>query len=174
MITYQNRTIVKIGSSSTVNRAQPGQKGKVGLGGRHGRAYIFEKNWDNGKYTEKSYLEDVCLLCYPKKPFADSGIQPTECSLLHEKSREFLSPSLCQLETEYLKFMNEQNSRLIHSNLINRPLLYQIMNQTSEVPSLHQLIERVYALTEIINRQIIASAENNNVGRLKAPIAFIF
>ena len=46
-----------------------------------------------------------------------------------------------------MKFTNDQSSKLVHSDLMNRPFLYNIMNGTSEMPSLHQLIERVEVLT---------------------------
>jgi len=158
IIAYKNRMNEKKRSSSSANRGQSGQKGKAGRGGRDGLIMISRKG--RKAIIKLSAMSDGIMdtiqkrhnIYYTKETgdsFNEFGVKSvTECSPIPYKPSVPSKPiALYQLETAYLNFMNEQNSVLIHSSLMNRPILYQIMNQTSEVPSLHQLIERVEALT---------------------------
>jgi len=138
---YKNRMNQKKESSSSANRAQPGKNGKEGNGGKNGNTVIVIHHNRNIKVDRIAYVQ-------PDYLSAESGVEPTECSPLPYKLSVPSKPiALYQLETEYLNFMNEQHSAQIHSNLMNRSFLNHIMNQASEVPSLHQLIKRVEALT---------------------------
>jgi len=138
---YKNRMNQKKESSSSANRAQPGKNGKEGNGGKNGNTVIVIHHNRNIKVDRIAYVQ-------PDYLSAESGVEPTECSPLPYKPSVPSKPiALYQLETEYLNFMNEQHSAQIHSNLMNRSFLNHIMNQASEVPSLHQLIKRVEALT---------------------------
>jgi len=135
IIAYQNRINEKKESSSTAKRSQQGQSGKVGRGGKSTTAMI-----------KKGYYIRTSFWCYfdsdgiqePNEYFstydyADSGIQPTECSpLFYNPSVPSKPIALYQLETDYVHFINEQNSALFHSSLVNRSFLTHIMNRRSK------------------------------------------
>jgi len=133
-------------SSSSANRAQPGKRGKVGEGGINGHS-VMVNHTVKYRFNQPVVSSDHELVP-PESRSAESGVEPTECSSLSQKPSVPSEPiALYRLETEYLNFMNEQHSAQIHSNLMNRSFLNNIMNHASEVPSLHQLIKRVEALT---------------------------
>jgi hypothetical protein len=161
-------------SSSSANRSPDGKSGKPGSGGRQGATSMVRKgirietspvSWGvfavlqwipivgqaagiTKLATTKIKTTDNYFFTNPSNTYAASGIEPIGCSRIDYKP--ITHPDLlaiCQLETEYLKFTNDQSSKLVHSGLMNRPFLYHIMNGTSEMPSLRQLIERVEVLT---------------------------
>jgi len=133
IIAYQNRMNEKKASSSSAKLARPGQRGKAGRGGKKGKTAIIKK----GRYFKKNSVwhqqEDNEYFKTPAvKTFAESGIEPTECSPLSNKPSVPSWPiALYQLETDYLNFIDEQNSVLIHSSLMDRSFLTHIMNRRS-------------------------------------------
>ncbi len=75
--------------------------------------------------TTKTKTTDNYFFTNPSNTYAASGIEPIGCSRIDYKP--ITHPDLlaiCQLETDYLKFSQDQSSKLVHSGLMNRPFLY--------------------------------------------------
>ncbi len=132
IIAYQNRMNENKTSSSSANLGQQGQRGKVGHGGKNGDTAMIKYSYSYHFFGLR--LDTVKYFTAPAdKTYADSGIVSTDCSLLFNKPSVPSKPiALFQLETEYLNFMNERHSALIHSSLMNRSFLNHIMNRRSK------------------------------------------
>jgi len=156
IIAHQNRINVTKESSYTQKHGRKGESGNVGSGGRNGATAKIKKGLiikSGSKHVKnfsgsRIYQRENERFLVESNTYAASGNESNECSHLDLKPSAPSEPiAIYQLETEYLKFTNDQSTKLVHSDLMNRPFLYNIINGTSEMPSLHQLIERVEVLT---------------------------
>jgi hypothetical protein len=152
LITHQNKINEKKESIKIKNLGPQGERGKVGRGGKNGAKAMIMKGYNIevcgfGSDSCKNEKSESKYFTVASNTYADSGIESNECSRLEYKPSAPSDPiALYQLETEYLKFTNSLSSKLVQSDLMNRRFLYHIMNETTEVPSLLQLIERTEAL----------------------------
>ena len=137
---YQNRLNKKKESSPSVNRAQPGKRGKMGIV-RDGytatvKHTVTGKRISKGNFIvnykiDSEFIVECDLKLVPPeyRSVESSGYK---CVVSDKPSVRSKPIALYQLETEYLNFMNEQNSVLIHSSLMNRSFLTHIMNRESK------------------------------------------